>query len=137
MLKHPGLQLSSVVLLFITLAFLGPGRELAQDATVKIVQQAVTRAGLNGVQAPAVQSLVASQEATSTTDTHLTTSIAWTTSIVVDVLLLMAAVVFCFAAILLTIWPPTYRRTKLLTLSRSGPKPHNADRPRASGAGNA
>jgi hypothetical protein len=131
MLKHPGLQLSSVVLLSIMLAFLGPGRAFAQDATVKIVQQAATRAGLNGVPAPAVRRLVGSAEATSTTDTHLTTSI------VVDVLLLMAAVVFLLGAIVFTIWPPTYGRTKLLTVSRSEPKPHSHDRPRVSGAGNA
>ena len=137
MLKHPRLQLSSVVLLLTMLAFLGPGRALAQEAAVGIVQQALTRAGLNGVQASAAQTLVASGEAGSATETHLTTSIAWTTSIVVDVLLLSAALVFGFAAIVLTIWPLTYGHTKLLTVSDAGPKPHNADRPMASGTGNA
>ena len=137
MLKHPRLQLSSVVLLLTMLAFLGPGRALAQEAAVGIVQQAVTRAGLNGVQAPAAQTLVASAEAGSATETHLTASIAWTTFIALDVLLLSAALVFGFAAIVLTIWPLTYGHTNLLSVSDAGPKPHNADRPMASGAGTA
>ena len=120
-LKHPRLQLLSVVLLLTTLALLGPGRMLAQDATVRLVQHAAASAGFND--APNGQALDAPLEATNQAETDLAASIAWTTSIVFDLLLLMAAVMFSFAAIVLTIWPPTSRGAERLTVSGNVPKP--------------
>jgi hypothetical protein len=136
-MTYSRLQLSSIVLLLTTLAFLGPGKALAQDATVAIVQEAVTHAGLNGIQVPVVQTATSPEQAGRLSDNSSTTSVAWTTSILIDVMLLMAAVVFASAAIVRTIWPPTHGRTKLLTVTPSGPKPHSSDRRRASSAGSA
>ena len=102
---------------------------------IGIVQDTATRSGFSHVDPPPSQTFLMS--AGDATEADLTTSITWTTSIVLDLLLLIAAVVFSFAAIVLTIWPLTFGRSNLLTVSNGGPKAHGADVPRAGGNGNA